>query len=532
MALRHPRKSGPTTTSVPSELYHQAARRVELAGWVFFAVWGLFLVATIFTMDYSPAWFRATGWYRWQYYVLPLGVVTSLLAILLARRCEGDARQVIRLGLGFMIANAALIAFPNQWGSTSHLGPGVSWVVPVVLLFPAIVPVTPRQMLIAGGFACSLDPLFHLVAQSVGAAPILGAADWFWMILPNAVGAAMSMVPARVVRGLGRAVAEAREVGNYRLGDLLGKGGMGEVYVASHRLLARPAAVKVIAPAHLGARDVVGQLEVAERFRREASAAANLRSPHTIELYDFGTAADGTLFYAMELLDGLTLQSLVDRFGPVSPGRVIQILRQVCLSLAEAHGKGLVHRDVKPSNLMICRMGTEVDFVKVLDFGLVKATTQMGKALTGEDIAAGTPAFMAPEAIDGVHGLDHRADLYAVGCVAYWLLAGRPVFDGNTALAVLVKHGREVPPPLTGTAGPVEPDLSALMFQCLEKDPARRPADALALEAALSACRQASAWTRADSRAWWESNLTPAQKASDARPSLGATLSPIRASNS
>src|SRR6185503_7091389 len=220
----------------------------------------------------------------------------------------------------------------------------------------------------------SLDPLFHWAAELAGVSPRLAAMDWFWFVFPNVIGAVLSTIPARVVRGLGRAVAEAREVGNYRLGEQIGKGGMGEVYVATHRLLARPAAVKVILPAQLGARDLAGQLEVAERFRREASAAANLRSPHTIELYDFGTAADGTLFYAMELLDGLTLQALVDRFGAQQPGRVIHLLRQACLSLAEAHRMGLVHRDIKPSNLMSCRMGTEVDYLKVLDFGLVKAS--------------------------------------------------------------------------------------------------------------------------------------------------------------
>jgi serine/threonine-protein kinase len=389
------------------------------------------------------------------------------------------------------------------------MGPGVSWVVPVVLLFPAIVPVTPLQMLVAGGIACSFDPLFHLAAMQAGVSPHESAADFFWHVFPNAIGAVLSMVPARVVRGLGRAVAEAREVGNYRLGGQLGKGGMGEVYVASHRLLARPAAIKMISAEQLGGNNPVSSEEIAERFRREASAAANLRSPHTIELYDFGTASDGTLYYAMELLDGITLHTLVDSYGAQPAGRVIHVLRQACLSLAEAHGMGLVHRDIKPSNLMLCRMGTEVDYLKVLDFGLVKASggAPTDRQLTADHIAAGTPDFMAPESIEGVHGLDHRADLYALGCVAYWMLAGRPVFTGNTALAILMKHAREAPPPLSGTVGEVGADLQRVVFQCLEKDPARRPANALELEAALAGCAQASEWSRADAERWWAANL-------------------------
>jgi len=324
-----------------------------------------------------------------------------------------------------------------------------------------------------------------------------------WAFLPTYICALLAVIPASIVRKLGRAVRQARELGNYRLGERLGEGGMGEVYRASHRLLARPAAVKLISPAQLGARDANGQQLLAERFRREASAAASLRSPHTIELYDFGVAADGTLYYAMELLDGIDLQTLVEDHGPQPPGRVIHLLRQACLSLGEAHRRGLVHRDIKPSNLMICRMGTEVDYLKILDFGLVKVETPADAKLTAPEVTAGTPAYMPPEAIDGVATLDHRADLYALGCIAYWLLCGRPVFQGSSALAILVKHGREPPPPMSGGVAPVPEDLQALVMACLEKDPDRRPGDALALEKALAACVGADAWTADHAAAWW-----------------------------
>jgi serine/threonine-protein kinase len=258
---------------------------------------------------------------------------------------------------------------------------------------------------------------------------------------------------------------------------------------------------------------------VQERFRREAWAAASLRSPHTIELYDFGVANDGTLYFAMELLEGIDLQQLVDEFGPQPPGRVIHILRQACLSLAEAHDRGLVHRDIKPSNLMLCRMGPQVDFLKVLDFGLVKtdgpaADTQ----LTAPDVTAGTPAYLPPEALDGVATLGHHADLYALGCVAYWLLAGRPVFTGSSAIQVLLKHGRETPGPMIGSRGPVPGDLEALVRQCLEKQPDARPRNALTLERALAACGAAADWTADDGLEWWARYRPGAKGASEFQP--------------
>ena len=503
--------SAPGPSSIPSELYRDAGRRVEIAARAFIALWLVAMVASNITNRFAPVLYQMGGWYRYVNYICTAGIAFALAAALLARSCKEDPVRITRLGLTLLVGTSALIAFGNQWGEMSN-GPGVSWAAAIVLIYPAIVPVSPREMLIAGTIACSWDPLFHLLAQSAGVSRALDWTEWVWLVVPNAMCVGLSLVPAHVVRALGRAVGEARELGNYRLGDLLGKGGMGEVYVATHRLLARPAAVKVISPGQLRVRDDAARLNLAERFRREAEAAALLRSPHTIELYDFGFAADGSLYYAMELLDGLTLQQLVERHGPQPAGRVIALLGQACLSLAEAHRRGLVHRDIKPSNLMTCRMGTEVDFLKVLDFGLVKASGPADGRLTGdarltaENVAAGTPSFMPPEAIDGVHGLDHRADLYALGCVAYWLLEGRPVFDGPSPLAILVKHSREAPPPISGAAGPVGEDLEAVMLRCLEKNPADRPGDALELRRALLGCSQAAEWGAVQAERWWAVN--------------------------
>ena len=479
---------------------------MQIAARAFLAIWVVVLVVSNLTHGFTPEWYQHSAWYRYGNYIHLTGIALALTALALARYCDGDPARTTRLGLTLLVGTSALIAFGNQWGDMPS-GAGVSWAAAITLLYPAIVPVSVREMLIAGTIACSWDPLLRLVAEAVGPARAMSLTEWIWLVVPNAMCVALSLVPAHVVHALGRAVGEAREVGNYRLGELLGRGGMGEVYAASHRLLARPAAVKVILPGMLGGRDEAGRRMIAERFRREAEAAALLRSPHTIELYDFGFAADGSLFYAMELLEGLTLQQLVDRFGALPAGRVIYLLGQACLSLAEAHRSGLVHRDVKPSNLMTCRMGTEVDFLKVLDFGLVKASAPTNARLTADDVAAGTPSFMPPEAIDGVRGLDHRADLYAVGCVAYWLLEGRPVFDGPSPLAILVKHSREAPPPITGKAGPVGDDLEAVVLRCLEKEPSRRPADALELRRSILACSQAGEWDTSAAERWWGANL-------------------------
>jgi serine/threonine protein kinase len=216
---------------------------------------------------------------------------------------------------------------------------------------------------------------------------------------------------------------------------------MGEVWRATHRFLARPAAIKLIQPEMLGDVTQAPAQLLVQRFRREAHAAAMLRSPHTIQLYDFGVASDGTFYYVMELLNGMDLQTLVSEHGPLPPARAIHILAQVCESLAEAHERGLVHRDIKPANIQICRMGRECDFVKVLDFGLAKSEmpSMAEPGLTAPNIVAGTPAYLSPETALG-EAVDHRTDVYSCGCVAYWMLTGRQVFQAQNAMQMIAHH--------------------------------------------------------------------------------------------
>ena len=294
-------------------------------------------------------------------------------------------------------------------------------------------------------------------------------------------------------------------MGSYQLEESLGVGGMGEVWSARHRLLARAAAIKLIKPEVLG-RTGGRQSTLVDRFEREAQATATLRSPHTVELFDFGETQDGTFYYVMELLDGVDLQTLIERFGPQPPERVVHILRQVCHSLYEAHTMGLVHRDIKPSNVYLCRYGTDLDFVKVLDFGLVKQRTVEAndQHLTQAGAIFGTPSFIPPEMAAGSTDVDGRADIYALGCVGYWLLTGQPVFTAPSAMAVIIAHARNQPePPSTRLGSPIPSELEAIVLRCLAKDRDARPQTALELSSELEAIGLAPAWSSDRRAEWW-----------------------------
>ena len=332
----------------------------------------------------------------------------------------------------------------------------------------------------------------------------------------------LTPIAARIVYGLTVEVRKAREMGSYRLVEKLGQGGMGEVWRAEHRMLARGAAIKLIRPVALGAAEGT---EMVKRFEREARATAALRSPHTIEVYDYGVSEDGTFHYVMELLEGFSLQTLVERFGPVAPERVVGMLRQACHSLAEAHAAGLVHRDVKPANMFVCQLGLDVDFVKVLDFGLVKRRgpqTRGEEALTVAGAVTGTPAFMPPEIALGAEPIDGRADLYALGCVAYWLLTGKRVFESGSGMQMVVDHIRTPATPPSKRGGPPIPAaLEEIVMRCLEKDPAARPPSAVALSLALKGLDLEGQWTEERAQAWWRAH-PPQGPEKPPAPTLGA----------
>jgi eukaryotic-like serine/threonine-protein kinase len=346
-------------------------------------------------------------------------------------------------------------------------------------------------------------------------------------VLWSVLGTTLATVVSRVLYGLRRQVAEASELGQYLLEEQIGGGGMGEVWRARHRLLIRPAAIKLIRQQALGTMAGDPELLV-RRFEREARATAALTSPHTVQLYDFGVAEDGRLYYVMELLDGLDLDTLVRQHGPLPAERVVHLLRQVCSALADAHANGLVHRDIKPANVVVSRAGTTFDFVKVLDFGLVKLEgprggDKEGIQLSAEDGWSGTPGYMAPEVVLGAGDTDHRVDLYALGCVAYWLLTGTMVFEGETAMQVMIQHVQAEPKrPSHRTEQPIPAPLEELVMDCLAKDPARRPASAEVVSDRLDAVPLTSEWTAERAEQWWAMHRP---RPRDARPVADVLLS-------
>jgi serine/threonine-protein kinase len=418
-----------------------------------------------------------------------------------------SARRALGLGLAYEIGQGFLagLAFHSTALAAGAEVRGWTPVAVWTLAYPLIVPTTTRRVVVASLATAAMDPLgIWLNVLAGGPRPTPSALGH--MLAPTLVVCLIAPVAAGIVYGLTVEVKRAREMGSYRLVEKLGQGGMGEVWRAEHRMLARGAAIKLIRPGSLGAEGGHAR-ELLRRFEREAQATAALRSPHTIELYDYGVAADGTFHYVMELLEGLSLQSLVARFGALPPERAVHLLRQICHSLAEAHAAGLVHRDIKPANVFVCRLGLDVDFVKVLDFGLVKVRGPQepgAEAITVEGTFAGTPAFMPPEVALAAEPIDGRADLYALGCVAYWLLTGQRVFEGANPMQLVVDHVRTAPvPPSQRTAQAIPEGLERLVLACLEKDPARRPASAVELSRKLEALALEPSWTEARARQWW-----------------------------
>ena len=442
-----------------------------------------------------------------------VAVLLSVGVFLATRLSNAAPTSIINLGLAYEVALAALMAAADHVLTTPAemtLGPIVSRVVIILLAFPIFVPSTPRRTFVAAFLAASTDPIAMAVAiplRHLDVAP----SQVLLMHIPNYVTVVLAVLMSRVITRLGRHVRDARDLGSYRLGELLGRGGMGEVYVAHHRMLARPAAIKLIRPEKLEVEAGDRARHIVQRFKREAEAAASLRSPHTIELYDFGQTEDGTLYFVMELLDGIDLDSYVERFGPMAPGRVVNVLRQACDSLGEAHARGLIHRDVKPANIHLCRMGLLHDFVKVLDFGIVKSLGGPRDTLalaTAADRIVGTPAFMPPEMARG-DPVDGRADLYCLGCVGHWLLTGKLVFGGDTSYEVVAQHLNGIPKRASSESPfPIPPALDDVILSCLAKDPADRPQTARELSDRL-AVSVAEAWSDEEAEKWWRDKLPP-----------------------
>jgi hypothetical protein len=309
----------------------------------------------------------------------------------------------------------------------------------------------------------------------------------------NAIAVAIAVFGSSRIEYLRRQAAEARKLGHYVLRERLGAGGMGEVYRAEHVLLRRPCAIKVIRP------ERAGDPRTLRRFEREVQATATLTHPNTVQIYDYGHAEDGTFYYVMEFLPGLTLDQLVEKHGPLPPARAVHFLRQLCGALREAHGIGLIHRDIKPGNVMVCTRGAMPDTAKLLDFGLVlpRGGGPDADKLTQDGAVAGTPAYMSPEQAAERDDLDARSDIYSLGALACFLLTGKPPFADRSPIQMLAAHLYDPPAPLTTRRAELPPQLDAIVLKCLAKNPADRFPDARSLDAALAACA-AGPWTETD----------------------------------
>jgi eukaryotic-like serine/threonine-protein kinase len=497
----------PAVQSLPSDVIGQTCRRVGIVGLVFASLWAL----TLFMNNVVATWLGEMAFMReiWPFpgnIVATIGVASSLGITALARHFSGRS-VLLDIGSGYLVLQCMLVSILSQWAPVP-ISPRVSWVCIPILFYPAIVPNSPRKTLVTSLLAASTEPLALVLSHLRGVQVHVSTFYVLWDFLPTYICAFLVVIPVKIIHRLGQQVRRARELGSYRLEEPLGKGGMGEVFRATHQMLARPAAVKLIRSEIIGSSTPAAARVITERFRREAEAAASLRSPHTISLYDFGVANDGTFFLVMELLDGLDLETLVERYGPVNPERTVYLLRQVCASLAEAHTRGLVHRDIKPSNIFTCRMGLDVDFVKVLDFGLVKAMgdgDREATMLTAPDSTTGTPAYIAPEMVRGDRVADHRVDIYTLGCVGYWLLTGRLVFQAPNAIQLLYQHANGTPvAPSQRSELEIPAALDRVILACLAKFPEDRPQSALELSRLLATAVPDSSWNQERAHRWWD----------------------------
>jgi tRNA A-37 threonylcarbamoyl transferase component Bud32 len=522
--LKPPPTAG--SSGLPADLVSEQGRRIVLFAGVAAFMWAFGLVMDSIVLPATVGTRAPFG----PIVVESIAAVVMFGVFLYLRYAHVMPHAQCTAGIWVMLFNALLITALELTNleMAAHAIGHPSWIAILILTSAMIMPTTPRRTLTGSLVAASMGPVGMMLMGAAGR-PVPPPATIAVLYLPNFIWATVATLPSAMFQRLGRQIKEARALGSYELIEQLGAGGMGAVWRARHRLLARDAAVKLVKHEALGDTEAAAQAQL-RRFAREAQATALLQSQHSIRLFDFGTADDGSFYYVMELLDGRDLESLVKDFGPLPHERVMYLLRQACHSLAEAHARGMVHRDIKPANIFVCRMGLEFDFVKVLDFGLVqtrRADPSMAKTetlLTAQQLI-GTPAYMAPEIILGRDDVDRRADVYALGCVAFYLLTGTRVFQDGNQMQVLIDHVHsDAMPPSSRLGKPLPREVDALVLECLRKDPAARPPDAQAVLDRIVAHNLTGCWDSEQARQWWQARLpalaTPLGPAAEAQPTF------------
>jgi serine/threonine-protein kinase len=486
----------------------QSLLRRRLIFFVSLGVWGLgsYVVGRLF--DLSVVWSSEAQRILFVITTAVLAISVLFLALLVCNRPRSVA------GLRAMELLALMAACVHGLAQTFDPVPEVLlrlesttfaanndiflWFV-IITLYGVLIPNTLGRAALMTGTVTAVAAASMLVAWSRYNLP--GSMWTLWvtnLIVFLGIAAGLTVFNSARLDSYRRAVAAARELGQYRLGRKLGSGGMGDVFFAEHRLLKRACAVKVIRPL-LATDDTF-----VKRFEREVQAATRLTHPAAVQVYDYGQEPNGACYYVMEYLPGMTLEEILRRTGPFTPGRVIHVLRQVCGALQEAHGLGLVHRDVKPGNIMLCRLGGRADAAKLLDFGLVAEPGKSDTRITQVGGPMGTPAYMSPEQASGVAKVGPASDLYSVGCVAYFLLTGRPPITGpNLANLLHASHAGQFQPPSAHNVA-IAPDLEEVILRLLAKDPSGRYPSAAEAGAALAGCAAAAEWTDVDATQWWD----------------------------
>ncbi len=498
--------SSPTTGSFEDEIRDQLWQRCHLLFLTGLAISVLLAMVEIVLPSADPALLTGLSRFQWLFgpWVHAATFVVGLIALTVVKDRGSQLRTIafviIAVNIALVVAHQAM----HRPATDPYFGFSL-----LIFLSAAFIPWRPAYqigltVLAAGGFLALQILLYVFVPEAEtfwagrgGAAAVRNHVLWGTTGL-MVLGGASALVSSTLY-SLRKTAHQARRLGKYIIHEEIAHGGMGEVYFAQHSLMCRPTAVKVM-------RHAGDDRETAfARFEREIRVSATLTHPNTITIYDVGRTPDRCLYYAMEYLEGLDLQDLVDKYGPVSPARTVYILKQVCGSLAEAHSRDIIHRDIKPSNIFLTRRGLIYDFVKVLDFGLAKQVNRdTASAITQSGVLFGTPRYIAPETVYGNEKVDGRADLYCVGCVAYWMLTGRPPFTAESSIEVVVDHVKTVPKrPSEVTELEIPPELDEIVMKLMQKKPDDRFQTAWEVEEALDAVPLSEQWSRHRAEAWW-----------------------------
>jgi hypothetical protein len=486
--------------------------RVALFGKLLAMVSSVFLLASgssYFLLAPNPS--LAVRWSRDRYDLLAIALMIALWAIARRRALSKDVLELTEAVATILACAGYAVTVLGTREEFNILVP-LLYALAIAMTRAVFIPTTPRRTFFVS-LAAALPSIVvtYVLAKQLNAHTSIPSAIGPTIYVTCWAGAvvALTTTTSRIIYGLEQKVREARQLGPYTLAERIGGGGMGVVYRAHHAMLRRPTAVKVLPPERMGNENIV-------RFEREVQLTSQLTHPNTISIYDYGRTPDGLFYYAMEYLEGFTLTELVEATGPLPAARLAWLMRQVAGSIDEAHRIGLIHRDIKPDNIMVCERGGICDVIKVLDFGLVKEMRSSDPALSQAYAVMGTPLYMSPESISAPNTVGVASDIYALGAVAYYLAAGRHVFQATTMVEICTHHLVTPPEPLSSALA-LPDGMEALIMACLSKTAKDRPAGAHVLERAFSCMAAPSSWTQDDARAWWRDHRASLARLREAR---------------